>query len=189
MEKKKSFTLNTAYIRVIFAILLGLLLLVWPESALTYLISVIGVLFLFAGLFTLFVYYSKKKEKRGNSITVPAGIGSALLGIWLMYDPGFFVNILMILLGVLLLLAGIQQLLSLISTNRETSVPFIFYVFPSLVLIAGVVVLVDPFATATGALMLFGVAILFYGVTGLINLIKFRKRDLPVTDAEEIKGE
>lgn len=177
MEKNKSFFLSAAYIRVIFAVLLGVLLLVWPESALTYLVSIMGVLFLFAGLFTLFVYFSRKKGERGGPAVIPAGMGSALLGIWLMYDPAFFVNILMIVLGILLLAAGLQQLISLILVGKRSPVPVVFYLFPSLVLIAGIVVLINPFATAAGALMLFGIAILFYGVTGLINLVKFRKRD------------
>ena len=60
------------------ALIMGILLVVWPEAAVIYLVITVGVLFLLPGLYGILAYFSS----RGNVFPVVA-LGSALLGIWL----------------------------------------------------------------------------------------------------------
>ena len=51
--------INNTLLRSIFAILLGLMLILWTELAILYLVMTIGVLFIFPGIISL-LFYTKK---------------------------------------------------------------------------------------------------------------------------------
>ena len=80
------------------------------------------------------------------------------------------------------------------------------YLFPVIILIAGIIVLFDPFSSAEGVFILFGATLVFYGITDLINqyaINKLRKsndekekiermdgrQDVEDADYEEVKPE
>ena len=93
---------------------MGVLLVMWPEAAMIYLVITVGVLFLLPGLYGIFAYFaSRSREEDGSGRAFPiVALGSALLGIWLIVMPAFFVGILMYVLGALLVLGGIGQLIT-----------------------------------------------------------------------------
>ena len=92
------------------ALIMGVLLVMWPEAAMIYLVITVGVLFLLPGLYGIFAYFaSRRGEEDGSGRAFPiVALGSALLGIWLIVMPAFFVGILMYVLGALLVLGGIR---------------------------------------------------------------------------------
>ena len=166
--------LNGSVLRCIFAIVLGLVLVLWPEAAVTYLVITIGICFIIPGLFSLLNYFTREKVEGEPSPMFPIdGAGSILFGAWLVIMPQFFVSILMYILGVL---AGAQQLISLVSARKWRTVPYGFYILPSLILITGVMILAYPFGAAANTFVIFGVACLVYGISELINWYKFSKR-------------
>lgn len=121
-------SLNYAAISSLCALAIGILLVVWPEAAIIYLVITVGVLFLLPGLFGLFSYYAASRHKdveMRRSFPIVA-LGSTLLGFWLMIMPEFFVNILMYLLGALLVLGGLSQLINFISVRQAVKVPLLF---------------------------------------------------------------
>ncbi len=54
-------SLNGSVLRCIFAIVLGLVLVLWPEAAVTYLVITIGICFIIPGLFSLLNYFTREK--------------------------------------------------------------------------------------------------------------------------------
>lgn len=169
---------NIGILRGVLAIILGVVLVMWPEAAIIYMIMVIGACFLLPGIYSIVGYFLRNKENEVTSPMFPLnGLGSLLLGAWLLIMPHFFVNILMYLLGAVLVLAGIQQIATLIRARKWSIVPYGFYVLPSLILLVGILILVYPMDVMANTLTVFGVATLFYGVNELINWYKFRKRD------------
>ena len=163
-------SLNGSVLRCIFAIVLGLVLVLWPEAAVTYLVITIGICFIIPGLFSLLNYFTREKVEGEPSPMFPIdGAGSILFGAWLVIMPQFFVSILMYVLGALLVLAGAQQLISLVSARKWSTVSYVFYIIPSLILITGIMILANTF-------VIFGVACLIYGISELINWYKFSKR-------------
>ena len=169
---------NIGILRGVLAIILGVVLVMWPEAAIIYMIMVIGACFLLPGIYSIVGYFLRNKENEVTSPMFPLdGLGSLLLGAWLLIMPHFFVNILMYLLGAVLVLAGIQQIATLIRARKWSIVPYGFYDLPSLILLVGILILVYPMDVMANTLTVFGVATLFYGVNELINWYKFRKRD------------
>ena len=104
-------------------------------------------------------------------------LGSLLFGLWLMMSPAFFVGILMYVLGAVLVFAGISQIVSLMGARSYANVPFGFFVMPVLILLAGIVVLVNPFAAASIPFIILGVSSAVYGITELISIYKFRRME------------
>jgi uncharacterized membrane protein HdeD (DUF308 family) len=103
-----------------------------------------------------------------------------------MISPAFFVGILMYVLGAVLVFAGISQIAHLLSARGYATVPFGYYVMPVLILLAGLVVLVNPFAAVAVPFIILGVSSTVYGITELINLYKFRKKEEKVMPTEVV---
>ena len=181
----------------ICALIIGVLLVVWPDVAVRYLVITIGVLFMLPGLIGIFGYFAtaKRREEAGIRVTLPvSAIGSVLLGFWLMIMPDFFITILMYVLGALLVLGGLSQLFNFISVRNITKVPFIMYMIPVLVLLAGIIVLVNPFQAAAVPFIILGISSIVYALTDLFRLIRYKKKVLDkeveiedITPIEEIK--
>ena len=103
---------------------------------------------------------------------LPSTVGSMILGLVLAVTPGVFIHGLMYILGAIMVLGGIQQLMNLVAARRLGSVPFGFWVAPSLILITGLFVVLKPMESAELPLLILGWCCLLYGVTELINAIK-----------------
>lgn len=167
--------MNYSVIRGICAVVIGFLLVVWPETAILYLVIAIGALFLIPGLVSIVSYVMNGRKLRMPFPIV--SVGSSLFGLWLMISPAFFVGILMYVLGVVLVFAGISQIITLLNTRSWTPVATGYFVIPVLVLLAGMVVLLNPFAAATIPFIILGVSCMVYGISDIINRIRFRKKD------------
>ena len=117
--------LISSYIfRSLCSLLVGLLLLFNAEQMPVLIVKLIGLLFLLPGVFGVVAYLYGKLSK--NAIVRPSfplmSIGSIMLGVYLILYPDNFVTYLIFLIGILLLLAGINQFLSMF-VNRKVS-PF-----------------------------------------------------------------
>lgn len=167
--------LNYSVIRGICAVLMGLLLVTWPEAAIVYLVIAIGAVFFVPSLFSLVGYFTKGRQE--GAMFPIVSIGSLLFGLWLMVSPAFFVGILMYVLGVVLVFAGISQIIQLVNARGWTLVAPGYYIMPVLILLAGLVVLLNPFAAAAIPFIILGVSSIVYGITDIINQLRFRKKE------------
>lgn len=170
-------TMNYSLIRILFAIVIGLVLVIWPNTAASYIVLTLGVAFLIPGIISLFSYFGRKKSEESASPHFPIeGIGSLLFGLWLIIMPEFFADVLMFLLGFILIMGGVQQIASLSMARRWMPVPGAFYLIPSLILIAGVIALFNPTGVRNTAFIIIGISSLVYSLSELINWFKFMRR-------------
>ncbi len=171
--------------RAVLAILLGLALLIWPGSALKYVVMLIGVMFLTIGIIS-FIISSKNREEHQRSFAPLSGVGSIILGLLLVCLPSTFATVFMFLLGFILVLAAVGQLVSLSAARQFGRVSPLSFLFSLLILIVGIVILFDPFSSAESVFILFGITTVFYGVTDLINQFTIRKMRRASEKKEEI---
>ena len=83
--------MNYSIIRCICALVIGVLLVAWPEAAILYLVITIGVLFLVPGLFSVFGYLIRGKQD-GSSFPI-AGLGSLFVRIMVDDYAGYFLSV------------------------------------------------------------------------------------------------
>ena len=177
---------HSSIFRALCAIVVGVLILKYPQDGVTWLTMAIGELFLISGIVALIAYWYARQhsgdyvitDQKGRIIsggqpTFPiVGAGSVLLGLVLVIAPGKFVDGLMYVLGGIMILGGIQQLINLAVVRRLGKVSFAFWICPTLILLTGLYVILRPMETATLSLQILGWCSLLYGVTELINSLQ-----------------
>lgn len=167
--------LNYSFIRIIFALIIGLILVVWPNAAIEYIIIAIGVVFLASGLIAILSHLAQSSKKERKYSFPLDGLGGFLLGLMLIIMPNFFAKIFTYILGFILLLGGVQQVASLTSARRWIRVPIGFYIVPFLILIVGLLSLFNPMGVQETALIIIGIASMVYAISELINWFKFAR--------------
>lgn len=181
-------TMNYSLIRILFALAIGLVLVIWPDAAAAYIVITVGVAFLIPGVISLFSYFGHKKSEDEVPPRFPIeGVGSLLFGLWLIIMPDFFADVLMFLLGFILIMGGVQQIASLAAARRWMPVPGAFYLMPSLILIAGIIALFNPTGVRNTAFIIIGISSLVYSLSELINWFKFMRRrpNIPISPLDE----
>lgn len=202
--------LRSSVFRALCAIVTGTLLILYPDNTVTGITIAIGLLFFISGVISVLTYVQARRhvsdykiydaEGRllsGDQPTFPVvGIGSIILGLILALTPTTFVSALMYIIGILLILGAINQFMSLIGGRRYGRVGFFYWVMPTLILLAGLYVMLKPLAPLNMAMLVLGWCMLVYGLAELINALKFyndkkklqQAQDQPQLDTfEEIK--
>lgn len=166
--------LSNSFLRAICALVLGLVLVMFPDQAGEYLVITVGVVFMVPSLISLVSYFAQGASAQGR---LPIeGAGSLLFGLWLVIMPAFFANLLTFVLGFILVMGGIQQIASLSVARRWMPVSVGFYVVPVLILAAGVVALFNPTGVRSTAFIIIGAGSLVYAASELLNWFKFMRR-------------
>ena len=186
--------------RSISAIAIGCLLIKYPDNTVTWITVAIGILFLLSGLISLIVYVHARKnvsefkimDSEGHVIagekpTFPiVGVGSLILGAMLALTPNVFITALMYIIGAILILGAINQFMNLVNARKYGKVSFGFWVFPSVVLLIGLYVIIKPMVPASMAMLILGWCSLLYGVTELVNSLKFHADKRKFRQAQEV---
>lgn len=191
---------QSSIFRAICAIAIGILLIKYPDNTVTWITVAIGILFLLSGLISLIVYVNARKhvseykitdaEGRvvaGEQPTFPiVGVGSLILGALLALTPNVFITALMYIIGGILILGAINQYMNLVNGRRYGKIGFGYWVFPSLILLTGLYVIIKPMTPVNVAMLILGWCSLLYGVTELVNSIKFHSNRRKLRQAQEI---
>jgi len=192
--------LQSSVFRSISAIAIGCLLIKYPDNTVTWITVAIGILFLLSGLISLIVYVHARKnvsefkimDSEGHVIagekpTFPiVGVGSLILGAMLALTPNVFITALMYIIGGILILGAINQFMNLVNARKYGKVSFGFWVFPSVVLLIGLYVIIKPMVPASMAMLILGWCSLLYGVTELVNSLKFHADRRKFRQAQEV---
>lgn len=193
---------QSSVFRAMCAIIVGVLLIKFPKDGVTWLTVAIGVLFLISGIIAMIAYMNARKHASeytiidnqgrvisGSQPTFPiVGAGSIILGLTLALTPGIFINGLMYILGIIMILGGLNLLISLISARRFGTIHWGFWIAPSLILLTGLFVILKPMESAEMPLLILGWCSLLYGMTELVNALKIHSiRKAANKQAEEME--
>lgn len=179
--------MNYSLIRMLCALVIGLVLVLWPDAAANYIVITIGALFLVPGLIVLVGYFGAR-PREGKSLRFPVeAVGSLLFGLWLVAMPDFFADVLMFLLGFILMLGGVQQIASLSIARRWMRVPAGFYIVPILILLAGLTSLFNPTNARNTVFIILGSGSIVYALSELVNWFKFSRRRPQQTSTDDIE--
>ena len=190
MEKKTT-GITMAMLRGIAALLIGILLVFWSQNAVMYLIMAVGCLFLIPGLLSLLAYFRQTSPEGNRSFgwSQVLGIGSILFGLCLIVSPVFFEKSLMYALGIILSYAGLSEIIQLTVARQWTRVPAGFYVTPVLVMLVGIFILFNPIESANVPFIILGIGCMVYGLSDMVNVIKFRRRNSEVEEVQVVLDE
>lgn len=166
-EVKKSFcVLSAAYI------VLGVVLLVWPDLSVTTFCRVFGVGMIIFGCAHLILYFAKSNKMQsvmqGNMI---AGVVGIATGVYILLKMESVLDIIPFALGVVALLGAVVKLQDALDLRRLGSERWqIMLVFTAVLFVLGWVLIVDPFENMKLIVTLVGVSLLIDGVGNLLGI-------------------
>ena len=186
-NKNKRITMLQLCVRSLTTAAIGILLLALREQAMPFIVMCLGVLFMLPGIFTIALFLIPKFRRHGaagsSAVIVPImAIGSLMLGLWLFLQPAFFVTVIMWVLGGLMVIMGGSQLLKLLMAKRNVKVSGALFFLPTLILLTGIIVLLNPFEAASIPFMILGVGAIITALSDMINtlFLKFTKKPAEV---------
>ena len=151
MAKKQNNELFTSILYVV----VGVLLAVFPETAVSWAMTIAGVLFIVSGVLDLL-----KKNWTGGAVSLIIGIAIIALG-WLI------AGIVLIVLGVLVAIKGVVALINVLKKDKKNALEI---VFPILSVILGIGLAFG--GLAHWILIIAGVLLAIDGVIGLVGALK-----------------
>lgn len=166
MKKEDIFSLIRLILAPVLVILLGLVLIVNPDSAAALIAKILGwILICIAvgiGLSAVF----QESGRIGKGI---AAVLFAVAGGWLVRNPLALAAWIGRFIGVLLVLDGLQDIANLRKTGRR-------FLMPLIATAVGVILLVMPMTTSRLVFTLCGIVVLIIGVGMLLERLKGKKR-------------
>lgn len=212
--------IHSSIFRAVCAIIVGVLLIQYREQTVTWITIAIGVLFFLSGVISLASYWAAKRnaeKMQGQILSDSNGkpimgmmpkfplvsVGSLILGLLLALMPQVFIAWLMFILAFILILGALTQFVNLASAAKIGRVGILFWLFPSALLLLGLLAIIKPSAIASAPLFIIGWGMLIYGVVELLNAFKVsnnkriwlnnqqQKQDSKeiYVDVEEVKNE
>ena len=205
--------LQSSIVRAICAIVVGYLLVIYRTEMVQWLTIATGALFFISGLISVIAYYAEKRKaamktaerlaamaemRDGNDAPenpedieraiMPSfpivGLGSMILGVILALMPTTFVSGMMYVLAAILILGAINQYFNLASVRKISTIPFIFWLFPTIILGVGIFMLVKPMEMSALPFRILGWCLIFYGVVECINNIKIYRAKKQYEDTQ-----
>lgn len=172
--------------RVFSALALGYIFIAYSGQAAAWITQIIGLLFVIPSSVLLLVYLFRIL-KDTPSVFPFMSLGSFAFGIWLMSDPMLFVGLFNYLLSIVLIAAGVQQLMSAWILRSVTSLFRLYFLVPILLILGGI------FAFSSDdrnlVTLIVGVFMLFYAVNEflrwvLVDIHKKEKKPIEGAGAE-----
>jgi uncharacterized membrane protein HdeD (DUF308 family) len=157
----------------------GCFLVAYPDYTAKMLVIMVGLLFFIPGLVSIVLAFARPKVAEGQEYERKAfpivGIGSSILGLVLIITPTVFIAIMMYILGVMLVTAGIYQIVEYKSFSKIMSASLWLYAIPVLVIMAGIFIFLNPIVSASLPFIVLGVSGIVYGVSEFVKFFVMKK--------------
>lgn len=169
------YTPTSTIIRSIVAILIGVIMVIWPDKVNSLIITVIGAVIMLPTIIALFAFlFAKTQEaKKKSKTTLLVSLGSAVLGLIMVLYPARFISLFTLFVGIVLVFAGVMQTAGVLKYSIQTK-SYWMLIMPLAVLITGVITVVYYNNITNMMLVLIGVISLLYGVFELLNYYKVK---------------
>lgn len=160
-------------LRALIALVIGVLMVISPEKALTTVVKVIAAFLLASGLVSLFVGL-RDKEKGALPLMSFNALVDVLLGLVLFLFPGFIAKFMIYLIGFVLLAFGVVQIAALFGARRIIGLGLGAFFLPTVVTLVGGFILFNPFAESV-MVMIAGAALIVYGASEFLSSWRVKK--------------
>lgn len=167
---------NTTVVSTLLFVVLGVVMLVWPDSSALAICYVLGTMALLCGLIEIVCYFVRT-ENRFFATGLVSGILSALLGLYILWMPHVILVFLYLLLGILLLVFGCSKVADALTVRRFALTGWwIPLLLGAITIILGALVLCNPFSAAATLMVAIGIGLIVEGVLDIFNILNISKQ-------------
>lgn len=176
-------------IAALACIVLGVVLIFWPAETMTVACKAMGGAIAFLGALRLFGYL--KERENGHMLNLLLGLMLLVVGVWIFLQPQSIQQLLMIGIGVVLFVHGVEDLKYALYAKRGGYDSWAMLLLLAVLCMGfGAVCVVNCFGVISIAMWLVGAALIYDGVTDLWIISRVMKVDNEVrrrTEGEPAK--
>lgn len=149
-------------------ILLGLVLLLWPEHSTSALCMVLGLVLVLSGLSDIFKFLRSRDGTLYSAVHLVAGVILAAVGLWLMARPTLIAVVIPRIMGVLICIHGCSNLGGALTLRKNQSARWAAAVILGLITLAlGLLLVLAPFEVFTTAVRIIGAVLIYDGISDI----------------------
>ena len=100
------------------SILLGIVVLVWPEPTLHVIAVLIGAWLLVVGIVEMVGAFANRRTLPLWGVTFAVGLAISVLGVWALRKPGMTISVLIVLVGFWAILMGALEIIAAFEVKR-----------------------------------------------------------------------
>lgn len=160
---------SSGYVRAAISIILGLLIMIWPQ----WISYIVGGVILLVGIVSIVTAFYMRGMRVIVSSLVSASI-TTVVGLLILLHADKFPEVIILLLGLLLFIFGLYQLGSYFAIRRIVNVPMYDFILSGISACAGLALLIWSDETSKLFFIFLGGAILLYGISTLLATVRVR---------------
>lgn len=149
-------------------ILLGIVLVAWPDLSMKIVCTAIGAVLLIGGGVRLAVYFTARDGSVYAQMNLIMGIVLAVVGVWILLQPDKVLAIIPIIVGIVIVLHGVNNLQQAVTLYKEKYDKWWVALILGLLTVGfGVLLICKPFAALDTVVMLIGICLIFDGISDI----------------------
>lgn len=163
----RSIKWNTT-LSALLCIVAGIALFIWPDLFTRMACRVIAIFLIIIGIIHLFSYFAEKQGAFRLQADLIIAVVLLAVGFWMYTSPDFFISLIPIVLGIIILVHGIQDIRYAFHLKKIAyDLWWTAAIFGFLTAAFGLVLLFQPFKSASTLTMLIGVALIYDGISDI----------------------
>lgn len=167
----KSFVRNSVFAGLAL-ILLGVLFVIFPESSGTIICYVTGAVLCIWGIVQLISYFAADNAVAFGSFGLVQGAALAIIGIGILIRPEFLKSVLTLAFGLIVVTDAVLKLQYAIDLMRIKASGWLAVLIMAIaMLVLGVIVVLNPFATAAVLTIFVGIVLIVDGISDLATTV------------------
>ncbi|MGN1176797.1 MAG: HdeD family acid-resistance protein [Roseburia sp.] len=157
----------------ILCIILGIVLFVYTAQATNLICTILALFLIVMGAGHIVTYLMDKNK---NTVRLVCGIIVLVIGVWILANPAVVISLIPAIIGVILLLHGIEGIRLAVDTKQANDTTWISGLILSVItIIFGLVLIVRAFEAAQIAFKVVGIALIYDGVSKLFIVSRAAK--------------
>lgn len=158
----------------ILFLLLGLFLVLMPDTTLSLISYLLGSIILIIGIINLIHYF--KSNEQAFKIELVLGIICIVIGLFIILNPKFIVSIIPLIIGIYIVTTSIVKLEYALSLKKHNSDSYLVSLILTIItLICGIILIFNPFKGAVVITRIVGFFILVYSIIDIVESVTLKK--------------
>ncbi|MGN1146780.1 MAG: HdeD family acid-resistance protein [Lachnospiraceae bacterium] len=158
-------------------IVLGVILLLFPETTATTLCYAVGGAAIVIGVVSVCIYLFRDVSRNTYRNDFVSGLVSILLGIFIFYKVDLIISLIPFVLGIAVVVSGFLKLQDCIDVRRMGYGNGLALFILAIINVAlGIVLVLNPFSTAILLFRIIGIGLIFSGISDLVTTLYMSKK-------------
>lgn len=155
-------------ISAVLCILLGIVLVVWPDISMQIACTAIGAVLLIGGVVRLVQYFVVRDGSMYAQMNLIMGIVLTVVGVWIVLKPDKVLAIIPIIIGIVIVIHGLNDLQQAVSLCKEKYDKWWVALLLGLLTVGfGILLICRPFAALDTVVILIGIFLIYDGLSDL----------------------